>query len=99
MNSDWGTVELPLTACASGDEALVIDLAVDSQLSARLRELGMVPGARVRVARAGQPLILELEETRFCLRGEEADGILVRLVEAEYASVASSNALEEADLA
>ena len=99
MDSDWGSFELPLTTCSSGDEMTVIDLAVDSQLSARLRELGMVPGARIRLARAGQPLIIEIDETRFCLRGEEADGILVRVAEPVLAVTASSNVLEDADLA
>ncbi|MBX7255114.1 MAG: ferrous iron transport protein A [Candidatus Hydrogenedentes bacterium] len=69
---------LPLTDCGSGEEVEVVEMTADTALCARLRELGMVPGAPVRVARAGSPMILEVGESRFCLRGEDAARVTVR---------------------
>lgn len=101
MNLDWGTVECPLTICSPGEEATVIELAVESEVSGRLRELGLVAGAQVRVVRTGSPLILEVGETRLCLRGPEADGVFVRLAEPTVAADGMSldQALEEGDFA
>lgn len=70
---------LPLTDCCSGEEVEVVEMTADTALCARLRELGMVPGASIRVARAGSPMILEVGESRFCLRGEDAARVTVRV--------------------
>ncbi|HRI87954.1 MAG TPA: FeoA domain-containing protein [Candidatus Hydrogenedentes bacterium] len=92
-------IECPLTACAAGDEAEILELAIDSGLAARLRELGLVAGSALRVVSAGSPMILEIGETRFCLRGAEADGIFVRVGQPGFAAAPFPSALEEADLA
>jgi Fe2+ transport system protein FeoA len=49
----------------------------DSQLAVRLRELGIVPGAQMMVKQSGQPMIVQVGETRLCLRGEEAGRVVV----------------------
>ncbi|MFA6244260.1 MAG: FeoA family protein [Candidatus Hydrogenedentales bacterium] len=75
---DSDPFNLPLTECNAGEEVEVVELTADTALSARLRELGVMPGAPVRVARAGSPMILEVGESRFCLRGEDAARVTVR---------------------
>jgi Fe2+ transport system protein FeoA len=71
---------LPLPAIERDEEAVIQCLAGPGPLRARLQELGLLPGARVRVLASGSPCILLVGgQTRLCLRGEEADAILVRL--------------------
>ncbi len=87
--------ECPLTACAAGEDVQIVELLVETGLSTRLRELGLVTGAGVRVVSTGSPMILSIGETRLCLRGAEADSIFVRVSEPEYAGTLRSGALEE----
>jgi len=71
---------LPLPAIERDEEAVIRSLAGSGPLRARLEELGLMPGARVRVLASGSPCILLLGgQTRLCLRGEEADSILVQV--------------------
>jgi Fe2+ transport system protein FeoA len=72
-------IDLPLTECEAGEEGEVVTLDTDAGLGARLRELGLVPGASVRVARSGSPMIVEVGSARLCLRGEEASHVRVRI--------------------
>ena len=72
-----GLAEGPLTAWPEGEEAAVVELAGASRLASRLRELGVVPGARVRVLRRGCPTVIQVEEGRFCLRQQDAAAIRV----------------------
>lgn len=68
---------LPLPAIDSNREAVIHCLAGPGPLRSRLQELGFLPGARVRVVASGSPCIVQLGHARLCLRGEEADSILV----------------------
>ena len=71
---------LPLPLLAHHDEAIVDGVSASGPLRARLEELGLVPGARVRVIRRGSPLIVLIGgETRLCLRADEAESILVQV--------------------
>jgi Fe2+ transport system protein FeoA len=70
---------LPLPVIERDEEAVIQSLAGPGPLRARLQELGLLPGARVRVLANGSPCILLVGGTRLCLRGDEADAILVRL--------------------
>ena len=70
-------VEVPLPAWPEGKEATVLSFFGNSPLSSRLRELGVIPGALVRVLRGGCPIVIQVEEGRFCLRKTDADAILV----------------------
>ncbi len=71
--------ELGLSGCNAGDEGEITEVTADSGAATRLRELGLMPGRRVRVLRAGSPMILMVNGTRLCVRGAEADAIRVRL--------------------
>lgn len=71
--------ESPLSECQTGEEGVVASVDADTAVAARIRELGLVPGARIRVARAGSPLIVEVGSARLCLRGEEASRVLMRV--------------------
>jgi len=71
---------LPLPLLARHDEAIVDGLAASGPLRARLEELGLVPGVRVRILQGGSPLIVLVgDATRLCLRADEADSILVQV--------------------
>jgi Fe2+ transport system protein FeoA len=71
---------LPLAALRSNEEAEIHCLSEAGPLDARLRELGLLPGARVRMITSGSPCILLVGgSTRLCLRGDEADSIMVVL--------------------
>lgn len=72
-------MEIQLTECYADETLEVVDLPRETPLAGRLAELGVVPGRCVRVVRTGSPMILEMEEARFCLRAEEAAAIRVRL--------------------
>ena len=72
-----GLAEGSLTMWPEGEEAAVVELAGASRLASRLRVLGVVPGARVRVLRRGCPTVIQVEEGRFCLRREDASAIRV----------------------
>jgi len=71
---------MPLAALARNEEAVVHCLGEGGPLDARLRELGLLPGAHVRMLASGSPCILLIGgATRLCLRGDEADSIFVTL--------------------
>jgi len=72
---------LPVFALTHDEEAEVQGIAAEGALQSRLQELGIVPGQRVRMLQTGSPCILLVAgRTRLCLRSEEADAVLVRLV-------------------
>ena len=58
-------------------EAVVVDLPGTDRLSARLRELGILPGVRLRVLRTGSRLVVQIGEDRLALRRADAAAILV----------------------
>ncbi|MBC7437199.1 MAG: ferrous iron transport protein A [Bdellovibrionales bacterium] len=78
---------LTLTELANGMGATVVRIndhanaQVDANMTARLGELGFLPGERVSVLRRGpggrEPLAVQVGDTVFALRKIEADCILV----------------------
>ncbi len=70
--------EGPLTTWPKGNEGRVVEVGGLSRLAARLRELGVVPGARIRLLRTGCPTVIQVEEGRYCLRKKDASLIKVR---------------------
>ncbi|MFH1570254.1 MAG: FeoA family protein [Gemmatimonadota bacterium] len=68
----------PLSEWPPGDEAVVVEVSGTSVLAARLRELGLIPGARVRVLRGGCPLVVQVEEGRLAMRRRDAAAVRVR---------------------
>ena len=67
----------PLRRCVVGSQNIVTEVAGTSPLSTRLRELGLLPGVRVRVLRAGSSLVIQIGETRLAVRRDDADAIRV----------------------
>ena len=61
-----------LSTWPPGQVGLVTEVSGVSLLAARLREIGVVPGARIRVLRAGCPLVVQVGEGRLCLRRQDA---------------------------
>ena len=71
---------LPLPVVDSKNDATIECVAAVGPLRARLSELGLIPGARIRVLHQGSPCILLVSGgARLCLRADEADAILVQV--------------------
>ena len=63
-----------------GAEALVLEIVASPDLRRRLLELGLLPGARVRVVRRaplGCPLEFDVGGARYAVRRETAAAVLV----------------------
>ncbi len=58
-------------------DAIVIDVPWADRLSCRLRELGLLPGVRLRVLRTGSRLVIQIGEARLALRRADAAAIRV----------------------
>ena len=58
-------------------DAIVLDLPGGDRLSARLRELGILPGTRVRVLRTGTHLVVQTGDARLALRREDCGAVRV----------------------
>lgn len=71
---------LPLELLRCGDWAEVSEVSGATAWVARLAELGIRPGSRLQVLRAGSPCLLLVGGTRLSLRGDEAMQILVRTI-------------------
>lgn len=62
---------------AQGDQAVVTQVSGHDDDLARLCALGFRSGIRIQIVRSGQPCIVQLEETRLCLRPDSTLRILV----------------------
>ena len=67
-----------LRDCASGDEVAILRIADELRNAPRLRELGLLEGARVVVLRASDPLLLLVQDGRIAVDRQTAAGIEVR---------------------
>ena len=65
--SDW----------ARHTDAIVLEVVGTDLLATRLRELGVLPGVRLRVLRTGNSLIVQLDEGRFAIRRRDAAAVRV----------------------
>lgn len=74
--------EQDLTQFAAGTDLTVCHVSGDGPVANRLREIGMIPGARLRVIRQGSPMIVQIGHSKFCLRGQEAALVKVQTAEA-----------------
>ena len=71
---------LPLSALTVGSSAVVRDFPKASAAFVRLREMGLLAGARVtlvRTAPLGDPIEIKLRGSHLTLRKTEADHVLV----------------------
>jgi len=71
---------LPLELLREGEWADVADVAGEPTWVARMAELGVCVGCRLRMLRSGTPCMLQIGGCRLSLRGENGHHILVRPV-------------------
>ena len=70
----------------SGEEGVITELhlhADESALAKRLTDLGVVPGAWVKMIQHGCPMLIQINNSRICLRREDAKHIGAQAVEME----------------
>jgi Fe2+ transport system protein FeoA len=60
-----------------GSEGTVSEISGPARFAARLRELGLLPGVRLRLLRSGSALIIQIGETRLAIRKRDAEAIRV----------------------
>ena len=63
---------MQLTNWLMGEEGIIDAIDGSHRLAQRLREVGAVAGAPVRVLRTGCPVIIQVGTSRFCLRNVDA---------------------------
>lgn len=56
----------------SGEEGVVTGVHGDGALCDRLQELGVIAGAWVRVVQHGSPMLIQIGNSRICLRRDDA---------------------------
>jgi len=56
----------------SGDEGVVTEMHGVNSHTDRLRELGLMPGAWVKVIQHGCPMLVQIGNSRICLRRDDA---------------------------
>lgn len=74
---------MPLTALKSGQTAAVRTMDLPQAAEKRLRDLGLIPGARIcldLICPLGDPGIYTFQDTCAAIRSGDAAGILVELV-------------------
>ena len=67
-----------LSECGLDVDAEVVEAPCNTSVETRLREIGLVPGVRVRVIRSGSRIVLRVGEGRVAMRREDAAAIRVR---------------------
>ena len=70
-------------------EGIVAGITGSSLLTARLREMGVVPGVRLRILRHSCPMILQVENDRLCMRRQDAEAIRLEDITSEDTSPTS----------
>ena len=66
-----------LSEWARHAEAVVVEVIGSDLIASQVREFGVIPGARLRVLRTGNSLIVQLGEMRFAIRRSDAAAIRV----------------------
>jgi len=64
----------------SGEQGVVTEIVGHSSVSQRLQELGVIPGAWVKVVQHGCPMLLQIGDSRICVRREDARQIAAEVV-------------------
>ncbi|WP_165065912.1 FeoA family protein [Paludisphaera rhizosphaerae] len=70
---------VPLSFLRAGETGCVGGVMGNVELVHRLREMGLIDGARVRMIRPGSPCIIGLAGQRLGFRGDDLAHVLVRL--------------------
>lgn len=87
--------ELRLRDCIEGSFGLISHVQCQSATSARLLEMGMIPGEMVRVIRAGSPSILQVGESRLCVRPADLEGITLSPIDSSFIGGAPVSDMED----
>ncbi len=69
-----------LVQLSEGESALVVEVVAERRLKGRLKSMGITRGEKVtveEVALAGGPVKVRVKGTRYSLRREEADAVVV----------------------
>lgn len=69
--------EGPLSSWQRGHEAVITAVAGTTRVAARLREIGVVPGVKLKLLRTGTRIVFQVGESRYCLRRRDAETIQV----------------------
>lgn len=72
-------IAVPLDLLRAGEAGRIADLDGPAAAVNRLEELGLRVGQAVRMLRPGPPHLVQLGETRLCLRPETGVSVLVGL--------------------
>jgi len=72
--------EIQLCCCNSGSSGIVTKIEGDSHSLTRLQELGLLAGQWVKVVRAGNPIIFDIADSRYCIRAHQLKGVSVHVV-------------------
>ena len=59
----------------SGEEGVVTEIFGATSHTDRLRELGLIPGAWVKMVQHGCPMLVQVGNSRICLRRDDAKQI------------------------
>lgn len=71
---------LPLDLLNTGEWADVAEISGEPAMVGRLAELGLRQGCRLQVLQPGSPCLLQIDQCKLCLRGNDCTQILVRPV-------------------
>lgn len=64
----------------SGEEGVITEINGCCPLGERLQELGVVPGVWVKMIQHGCPMLIQIGDSRICLRREDAKLIAAQVV-------------------
>lgn len=88
MEHQLNTSCVTLASLRHGDRALIVSVEPgDPKLGAKLAARGLIPGAEVGIVRAGDPLLLAIDEARWAITRSDADTIRVDLLESRKKSL------------
>ncbi len=71
---------LPLECLRSDELAEIADVTGDPRWVARMADLGVHSGARIKMVSPGAPCLFELGQCRLCLRTDQENCVFVRPV-------------------
>ncbi len=66
-----------LTELQEGEVAVVVHNHCATEHASRLAELGLTHGEQIQMIRRGSPMLLQIGESRLCLRSEDVAEIAV----------------------
>ncbi|NMC20758.1 MAG: ferrous iron transport protein A [Thermogutta sp.] len=80
---------LPLNLLRAGDRGIIVGLQASGDAAHRLQEIGLCRGREIRVFRPGNPCIVQVGGSKFCLR---ADHVRILVEPIDQATVGAGGA-------